>query len=66
MSLRPRITRRRGGQHTLKRWHVTRYGDDRSVEQVELRSENADFKTIVLSTKDGEIRAVAEFLELVP
>jgi SOS-response transcriptional repressor LexA len=54
-----------GGQYTLKRWHVTRRGDDGTVEQVELRSENADFKAIVLSAKDAEIRAVAEFLELV-
>jgi hypothetical protein len=54
-----------GGQYTLKRWHVTRCGDDGAVEQIELRSENADFKAIVLSTKDDDIRAIAEYLELV-
>jgi hypothetical protein len=53
-----------GGQYTLKRLHVTRRGDDGAVEQIELRSDNTDFEAIALSS-DAEIRAVAEFLELV-
>jgi len=54
-----------GGQYTLKRWRVTKYTGDGGVESVELRPDNPDFKTIKLSAKDGEIRPVAEFLELV-
>ena len=54
-----------GGQYTLKRWHVTRYGSDGGVEEIELRPDNTEYKPIRLSAKDGEIRPVAEFLELV-
>ncbi|MGH7270037.1 MAG: hypothetical protein ACREJ3_06360, partial [Polyangiaceae bacterium] len=54
-----------GGQYTLKRWRVTKYTDDGGIASVELRPDNPDFKTIKLSAKDGEIRPVAEFLEIV-
>ena len=54
-----------GGKYTLKRWHVARYGDDGGIETVELRPDNPDFKSIMLSAKDGEIQPIAEFLEIV-
>ncbi len=54
-----------GGRYTLKRWRVMKYTGDGGIESVELRPDNPDFKTIKLSAKDGEIRPVAEFLELV-
>jgi hypothetical protein len=54
-----------GGQYTLKRWRVTKYAADGGVERVELRPDNPDYKVIKLSAKDGEIRPVAEFLEIV-
>ena len=54
-----------GGQYTLKRWRVTKYAADGGVERVELRPDNPDYKSIKLSAKDGEIRPVAEFLEIV-
>ena len=53
-----------GGQYALKRWHVARYGDSGGVQEIELRSENADFKSIVLSARDADIYPVVEFLEL--
>ena len=54
-----------GGRYTLKRWRVMKYTGDGGIESVELRPDNPDFKTIKLSAKDGEIRPIAEFLELV-
>jgi SOS-response transcriptional repressor LexA len=54
-----------GGMYTLKRWKVTKRSADAGVQEVELRPDNPAFKTIKFSAKDGDVRAVAEFLEVV-
>lgn len=54
-----------GGQYTLKRLKVTKQGADGTVEEVELRPDNPEYKVRKLRAKDGEVRVVAEFLEVV-
>lgn len=54
-----------GGQYTLKRWKVTKLGAEMEVLEVELRPDNPAFKSKRFSARDGDIRAVAEFLEVV-
>jgi len=54
-----------GGQYTLKRWRVTKRSADGRIEQVELRPDNPGFLPKKYTAKDGAIRAVAEFLEVV-
>jgi hypothetical protein len=54
-----------GGQYTLKRWHVARHAADGGVEQIELRPDNPGFVSKKYTAKDGDLRAVAEFLEVV-
>jgi hypothetical protein len=54
-----------GGQYTLKRWRVTKHSADGGVEQIELRPDNPGFVPKKYTAKDGDIRAVAEFLEVV-
>jgi signal peptidase I len=54
-----------GGRYTLKRWKVSRIRADGSVEQIELHPDNSDFKVKRYTAADGDIRVVAEFLEVV-
>jgi hypothetical protein len=54
-----------GGQYTLKRWRVTKHSADGGVEQIELRPDNPGFVPKKYTAEDGDIRAVAEFLEVV-
>jgi type III restriction enzyme len=54
-----------GGGYTLKRWHVVKMGTDGGVQEVELRPDNPDFKPMRLRRADGEIRVLAEFLEVI-
>ena len=54
-----------GGQYTLKRWKVTKFTADSGVQEIELRPDNPSYKSKRFSAKDGDIRAVAEFLEVV-
>jgi hypothetical protein len=54
-----------GGQYTLKRWRVTKYSDEGGVQEIELRPDNPGFVAKRYTAKDGELRAVAEFLEIV-
>lgn len=54
-----------GGQYTLKRWIVSKRGTDGATMEVELRPDNPKFKARRYSAKDGDIRVVAEFLEVV-
>jgi type III restriction enzyme len=54
-----------GGSYTLKRWHVVKIGTDGGVQEVELRPDNPDFKPMRMRRADGEIRVIAEFLEVV-
>lgn len=54
-----------GGKFTLKRWRVVKARPDGWVEEVELRPDNPSYKPMRMRAADGEIRAVAEFLEVV-
>jgi len=54
-----------GGQYTLKRWKVTQTGPDGGVVEVELRPDNPSFKSRRFKAHDGDLRVVAEFLEVV-
>jgi hypothetical protein len=54
-----------GGRYTFKRWYVTKLSPEGHVEEVELRPDNRDFKARKLRAEDGELRAVAELLDVV-
>jgi hypothetical protein len=54
-----------GGQYTLKRWKVTKLAADGGVQRVELRPDNPGFQGKSYTAKDGDIRPLAEFLEVV-
>lgn len=54
-----------GGRYTLKRWKVSRLRPDGGVEQIELQPDNTKFKLKRYTAADGDIRVVAEFLEVV-
>jgi hypothetical protein len=54
-----------GGQYTLKRWIVSKRSADGGTIEVELRPDNPKFKARCYSATDGDIRVVAEFLEVV-
>lgn len=54
-----------GGRYTLKRWRVTKHTAAGGVEQIELKPDNPGFVAKKYSAKDGDIRVVAEFLEVV-
>jgi hypothetical protein len=54
-----------GGSYTLKRWHVASVAKDGGAKEIELRSDNPDFKPLRLQPEAGEIRVIAEFLEVV-
>jgi type III restriction enzyme len=53
-----------GGRYTLKRWRVTKLGPDGDVGEVELRPDNRAYRSIPMRESDGEIRVVAEMLEV--
>lgn len=53
-----------GGKYTLKRWRVQALGSD-GVEAIELVPDNAAFHSIVLTPSNDDVRAVAEFLEVI-
>ncbi len=65
VQLREQADPETGGQYTLKRWRVTKVSADGGIEQIELRPDNPGFAAKRYTAKDGEIRAVAEFLEVV-
>jgi type III restriction enzyme len=54
-----------GGAYTLKRWRVTAAGPDGGATEIELRPDNPGFKPIRMRRDDGDIRVIAEFLEVV-
>lgn len=54
-----------GGRYTFKRWFVTKRAADGSVEQVELRPDNPTLKPTRYTASDGDVRVVAEFVEVV-
>ncbi|HEX3694029.1 MAG TPA: S24 family peptidase [Polyangia bacterium] len=54
-----------GGRYTVKRWRVTATGPDGGAAEIELRPDNPGFKTMRMRSEDGDIRVIAEFLEVV-
>jgi hypothetical protein len=54
-----------GGSYTLKRWRVARTGPDGGAAEIELRPDNPAFKSLRMKPETGDIRAIAEFLEVV-
>ncbi len=54
-----------GGSYTLKRWRVTATSPDGGAADIELRPDNPGFNPIRMRREDGEIRVIAEFLEVV-
>ncbi len=53
------------GRYTLKRWHVTKVGEGGEIREVTLRPDNKALGAIVLTSADGDVRVVAEYLETV-
>lgn len=53
-----------GGAYTLKRWRVARMGSQ-GVEAIDLVPENPDFAALHFEAMQGDLRVVAEFLEVV-
>ena len=53
-----------GGKYTLKRWRVHTVGTD-GIEAIELVPDNTAHRSIVLTPQNGEVRAIAEFLEVI-
>ncbi|KYF61556.1 hypothetical protein BE11_12820 [Sorangium cellulosum] len=54
-----------GGKYTFKRWRVTKLDAAGGVEEVELCADNPAFKARRFRAHDGEMRVVAELVELV-
>jgi SOS-response transcriptional repressor LexA len=54
-----------GGGYTLKRWRVAKTGADGGVAELALVPDNPDFKPIRLRPEDGDVRVIAEFVEVV-
>jgi len=54
-----------GGGYTLKRWRVGKVGSNGGVADVELHPDNPSFQPKRLRREDGEIRVLAEFLEVI-
>lgn len=54
-----------GGQYTLKRWRVARVGPGGAVEEIDLVADNSSFATRRMRPDDGELRIVAELLEVI-
>ena len=54
-----------GGAYTLKRWRVAKTGPDGGIAELALAPDNPDFKPIRLRPEDGDVRVIAEFVEVV-
>jgi hypothetical protein len=65
VQLRDETDTETGGKYTLKRWRVAQLGPDGAVVQIELRPDNPNYKAKKYTAKDGDLRAVAEFIEVV-
>lgn len=53
-----------GGRYTLKRWRVAKRDAEGGALEVELRPDNRTYRAIPMRQSDGEIRVVAELLEV--
>lgn len=65
VQLRDEMDPETGGQYTLKRWRVTRLDAQGGAEEIELCPDNPDFEAKKYTAEDGDIRVVAEFLEVI-
>jgi hypothetical protein len=54
-----------GGAYTLKRWRVAKTDRDGGIAELALTPDNPDFKPIRLRPEDGDVRVIAEFVEVV-
>lgn len=54
-----------GGRYTLKRWRVSATDADGGAVEIELRPDSPGFSPIRMRREDGDIRVIAEFLEVV-
>lgn len=54
-----------GGSYTIKPWRVAATGTDGGATEIELCPDNPGFKPIRLRRKDGDIRVIAELVEVV-
>ncbi len=53
-----------GGRYTLKRWKVVKGDGDGGALEIALVPDNPGFPSMRLRTEDGEVRVVAELLEV--
>lgn len=53
-----------GGSYTLKRWRVAKTDKRGGVTAVDLRPDNPSFQTMHTRPESGDIRPIAEFLEV--
>jgi hypothetical protein len=53
-----------GGRYTLKRWKVAKLDAAGGVVEIELRPDNRSYRTMRMRSSDGEIRVVAEMIEV--
>lgn len=54
-----------GGAYTLKRWRASKRTAEGGIAELALVADNPDFGRILLRPQDGEVRVIAEFLEVV-
>lgn len=54
-----------GGAYTLKRWRVASRTPEGAILAIDLLPDNRDFGTLHLTPEDGDLRVIAEFLEVV-
>ncbi len=52
------------GRYTLKRWKVSKLDADGGAAEIELRPDNKSYRPLRMRPEDGEIRVVAELLEV--
>lgn len=53
-----------GGRYTIKRWRVKKLDVEGGAAEVELRPDNPSYKARTLTAETGDIRVVAEFLDV--
>jgi SOS-response transcriptional repressor LexA len=65
VELRGRADPDTGGAYTLKRWRVTARTPEGAVAELTLMPDNPDFEPIRLRPDDGDVRVIAELIEVV-
>jgi hypothetical protein len=64
VELREEMESDMGGRYTLKRWKVAKLDGDGGAAEIELRPDNKSYRSLRMRPEDGEIRVVAELLEV--